>query len=210
MKISKHLHSCLLIEEQGKTILFDPGQYTYDEKALNIDALEKLDHILITHEHFDHMYAPLIKKVLAKFPNATVISNTSVSNILKREGIAVETKGNEYIELKLVPHEKTFEPERPQNILFHLFNRFSDPGDSHSFSETKEILALPIQAPWGSFFHAIELAVELKPKVIIPIHDWHWKDEVRKQFYVRSKEYLAGFGIDFKPMETGEVIEIHE
>ncbi len=154
------------------------------------------------------MNIPLIKEVLTKFPNATIISNESVSNILKTEGIGVQTKGNEYIELKLVPHEKTFEPKRPQNILFHLFGKLSDPGDSHSFQETKEILALPIQAPWGSFFRAIELAVELKPKIIIPIHDWHWKDDVRKQFYERSKEYLKGFGIDFKPMETGEIIEI--
>jgi len=68
MKISKHIHSCLLVEDEGKTILIDPGKYSYDEKALNVVSLEKLDMIAITHQHSDHMYIPLIKEIVAMFP----------------------------------------------------------------------------------------------------------------------------------------------
>ena len=69
-------------------------------------------------------------------------------------------------------------------------------------------MALPIQAPWTSSTAAIEKAIFLKPRIVIPIHDWHWKDSVRKNFYERAKNYLEGFGIEFKGLETGEVLEI--
>ena len=69
MKISKHLHSCLLAEEAGKIILIDPGNYTFEEKALDIGKLEKLDFLLITHEHQDHIYLPFLKIIFEKFPS---------------------------------------------------------------------------------------------------------------------------------------------
>ncbi|MBI2137088.1 hypothetical protein HYU12_01065 [Candidatus Woesearchaeota archaeon] len=44
MIISKRTHSCLIIEEKGKTILIDPGSYTAQENALKADDLKKLDY----------------------------------------------------------------------------------------------------------------------------------------------------------------------
>src|SRR3990167_1958183 len=87
MKISKYIHSCLLVEDEGKTILIDPGNYTFEEKGLDIGKLEKLDFLLITHEHPDHMHMPLIKEILEKFPQAQIISNNSVKKILEERGI---------------------------------------------------------------------------------------------------------------------------
>ena len=63
MKVSKHLHSCLLVEDDaGPVALLDPGNYTLEESALPVDELSRLDFVLITHEHQDHMSVPLIKK----------------------------------------------------------------------------------------------------------------------------------------------------
>lgn len=209
MRISKHVHSCLLIEEKGKVILIDPGNYTYEEKALDINSLEKLDYLLITHEHQDHMYIPLIKNVVEKFPRIEIISNLSVKKILKLEGIKTSTTGNEFIKISNAPHERLpFGLPTPQNSLFTIFNRLTHPGDSLSFNKTSNILTLPIQAPWTSLTATIKKAVELRPKVVIPIHDWHWKNNVRKNFYERAKEYLRQFNIDFKGLETGHSIDI--
>lgn len=209
MKISKYVHSCLLIEEQNKTILIDPGNYTFEEKALNLNYLKKLDYLLITHEHQDHMYVPLIKEITKKYPSVEIISNNSVKKILEVEGLKVSTQGNEFITISQVPHEKLpFSTKAPQNSLFTIFNRLTHPGDSLEFNKTTGMLALPIQAPWTSLTAAIEKAVDLKPKVVIPIHDWHWKDEARKNFYQRAKDYLGKFNIDFKILETGEVVEM--
>lgn len=209
MKISKHIHSCMVVEDQGKTILVDPGNYSYDEKALDVNKLEQLDAIVITHEHPDHMYIPWIKEILQKFPNTPTYTTASAKLILEQEGIPdVNTQGNEFISLEPVPHEKIWMGPACQNVLATLFGKFATPGDSHTFTTSAEVLALPVQAPWGSTTRAVELALELKPKVIIPIHDWHWRDEARKAFYQRLKEYFAQYTIDFKAVETGDVVEV--
>jgi L-ascorbate metabolism protein UlaG (beta-lactamase superfamily) len=78
----------------------------------------------------------------------------------------------------------------------------------HHFESTTDILALPIQAPWGATTDAVELALRLKPKIIIPIHDWMWKEGFRQAMYERLQEYFKQKGIDFKPLETGETIDV--
>src|SRR6185369_1213481 len=83
MNITKYGHCCLLIEIDELRILTDPGSYTVDksQEAQNIDL------ILITHEHGDHLHIPSIQGVLAKNPNAHIVTNQSVLNILEKEGI---------------------------------------------------------------------------------------------------------------------------
>lgn len=209
MNITKYLHSCLLIEEQGKTLLLDPGQYTYEAQVFPLETLKQLDYIVITHEHPDHMFVPFIKDVLQKFPSIQIISNQSVVTKLQAENIHATTQTPVFITTESVPHEKVFDAVVPENILFHLFDTFTDPGDAHHFSHSKQILALPMQAPWGHVTDAMNLAVSLKPQYVIPIHDWHWKDDVRQQLYQRCEAYLKEFGIQFKNMETGKKIEIN-
>ena len=123
MKISKHVHSCLLVEEGGKRFLFDPGNYTTEENALDVKAIPSLDYLLITHEHPDHMYLPLIKDIVAKFPDVKIFSNKSVVEILAKEGISAGSTGDELVSLQQVPHEKIFSGLAPQNVLpqFWLF-----------------------------------------------------------------------------------------
>ena len=91
---------------------------------------------------------------------------------------------------------------QPDKIGVHYLDKFTDPGDSHSFTETKAILALPVQAPWGSKIAAINLALKLQPKYIIPIHDWHWRDEAREQSYNDLEKLFADKGITFYKIQT--------
>ncbi len=208
MRITKYLHSCLLVEEKDTTLLLDPGIFTYQEKVLDIKKLSKLDYILITHEHPDHFHLPFIKELLSKFPKIQIVSNPSVVAILQKEKIKATTEGNDLIKITPVKHEKVFDRPLVENVQFDLFGRLTDPGDSMSFTNTKEILALPVLGPSWMMTQAAEKAVELKPKYIIPIHDWFWRDEARIGIYKRFKEYLLPLGIDFKTPETGEVIEV--
>lgn len=207
MKISKYIHSCLLVRDQSKVILIDPGIYSYNEKALGINSLSRLDAITITHEHPDHMHIPFIKALIKKFPNVQILTNDSIVKILEKEGISATTKDNEFIKLKEVPHEKIFFGPSPENVMVTVFGKLSHPGDSLTFQTKSEILALPLIAPWGSTTWAVEKAIKIKPKIIIPIHDYQWKDEVRKWMYEKLEEYFGKNGIIFKKLETGEIIE---
>ncbi len=203
MNVSKHAHSCLLIEEEGTAMVIDPGNYTSEENALDVGAIKRLDFILITHEHDDHMHLPLIKRLVGKFPEAAIISNDSVAAILKKEGLKVATEGNEIIRITPVKHEMTLSGA-PENSMFTVFGKLTHPGDSLSFNKTAEVLALPIQAPWGSMVAAVEKAARLKPKFVIPVHDWHWNEKARERLYEMAAEYLKKRGIVFRTMERKE------
>lgn len=212
MKITKFVHSCLLVEMPepvNRTALFDPGQYS--EGALDVAKLEYLDDIIITHGHYDHLSIPLIKQLVGKFPQVRITAPSEVVAVLKGEGIAASAEPSAGIAFFSAPHEVItpyYDGEPPEEIGVHYLDMLSDPGDSHSFNETKPILALPVQAPWGSPNNAVKVALALKPKHILPIHDWHWSEEARKAAYDTLEQRFAREGITFHKLVRGQPVVI--
>jgi L-ascorbate metabolism protein UlaG (beta-lactamase superfamily) len=210
MKITKFVHSCLLVEMPApvnRTALFDPGSMSQD--ALDVSQLKFLDDIFITHEHPDHWDMALMRELVDKFPDVNITATQTVVDQLRDEGIAASVAQPEGVVLFDAPHE----PVEPLAITpieqgYHYLDLLTDPGDSHHFAETKQILALPVTAPWGSAARAINLALELKPKYVLPIHDWHWSDEARAQMYDKFEEILSKDGITFVKLETGVPVVI--
>jgi L-ascorbate metabolism protein UlaG (beta-lactamase superfamily) len=208
MKITKFVHSCLLVETPERVALFDPG--TLSTPNINIDNLIRLDDIFITHEHADHKDIPFIKQLVAKFPNVRITTTAQVVRQLAAEDIQAVNTPSEGIEFFDSPHE-SIDPlsgTPPEEVGIHYLGVLSHPGDSHSFHETKAILALPVSAPWGSTIRALNLALELKPKHVLPIHDWHWRDEAREQTYAMYERILGEQGITFHKLQTGQPVEI--
>ncbi len=208
MRVSKHLHSCILVEESGKTALIDPGIFTSEEKALDIEKLQNLNYILITHEHKDHMHIPFIKELLSKFPDAKIISNKSVVEILTAESIKAQNNGDEFVSLKEITHEHIFDNPSPPNSIFEVFGRLTHPGDYISFDRSADVLALPLLGPSWMITQAAEKAIEVKPKTIIPIHDHHLRNNYREEYYKRLDKFFAEKNIKFLSTKTGEVFEI--
>ena len=208
MKLTKYLHSCLLLEEGGKTILIDPGNYTYDAKVFPLETFKNLDYIFITHEHMDHMHVPFIKELLLKLPNVIISTNSQAVATLAKEGISATTDLPDFATVEVIPHEDVFGIEVPLNSEFTFMNTFTHPGDSFQSTKTARIFALPMQAPWGSLTEAINHVMKLKPEIVVPIHDWHWRDEVRVGLYKKVEEYLKSQNITFIPLETGKVVEL--
>lgn len=207
MKITKYVHSCLLVETPDRVAIFDPGAMSYS--SFKVEGLAKLDDIFITHIHEDHLHMPFLKELIAKFPRARITAPAEVVEKLKAEGLTAQSSPPEGVAFFDSPHESV-EPlfPQPEEIGLHYLDKLSDPGDSHSFSETKAILALPITAPWGSAIKALNLAIQLKPKYVIPIHDWHWNDEARKQMYDGFAKVMDGEGITMMKPETGQTMTI--
>ncbi|MFI5271394.1 MAG: MBL fold metallo-hydrolase, partial [Candidatus Saccharimonadales bacterium] len=170
----------------------------------------KLDDIFITHIHADHLDINFVKRLVNKFPDVRITSTSQVVEHLKEVGIIASNDPPEGVEFFEAPHENV-QPvfEQPENIGIHYLGLLTDPGDSHRFSETKSILALPITAPWGGSIAAMNLVLELKPKYVIPIHDWHWSTEAREQTYSLFERMLGEKGITFYKAKTGESIDIH-
>ena len=210
MKITKFEHSCLLVEmpvPQNRTTLFDPGMMS--ETALDVSKIDYLDDIVITHSHVDHLSLNLMKQLVAKFPAVKITAPADVVDMLEKEAIAASSDPSEGISFFDAPHEAV-EPLfiTPTQIGVHYLARLTHPGDSHSFSETKAILALPVTAPWGATTTAVKLALELKPQYVLPIHDWHWRPEARDQMYGALEQAFAQHGITFVKLVTGEPVTL--
>lgn len=204
MKITKLGHSCLLVEMPepvNRTALFDPGTMS----DIPVDTLEYLDDVIITHGHGDHIDMDVVKKLAEKFPGARITAPTEVVKQLRDNGITATDQPSEGIRFFDSPHEEVRPMfPLPEEIGVHYLGKLSHPGDSHHFGETMEILALPVQAPWGATTTAVKLALELKPKYIIPIHDWHWRDEAREGIYASLEKLFKDNGITFIKTVNGE------
>jgi len=204
VKITKLAHSCLLVEMPApvnRTVLFDPGEMSLE--LVRAAKLKYLDDIVVTHEHSDHFHLPLVQEVVKQFPDVRILAPQPVVAQLKEAGITASAEPPEGMELFESPHE-LLDPmgETPEAIGVHYLDTLSHPGDSHSFRESRAVLALPITAPWGATVDAVRLAVELKPRYIIPVHDWMWKDAWREQMYDRLEQFFAGHGTTFvKPAD---------
>lgn len=206
MKITKLGHSCLLVEMPApvnRTVLFDPGELS----EVDVASLQYLDDIVITHEHFDHCDADLITQLAKKFPAVRIKTTMAVADKLSENGVQTVDEDVEGVVLFDSPHEG-HEPflAPPEQIGVHYLDKLTHPGDSHSFKETKDILALPVTAPWGSTDTAVKLALQLKPKYILPIHDWHWKDAVRAKMYTRLEALFREYDITFLNLSNGKPV----
>ncbi|MBI4101225.1 MBL fold metallo-hydrolase [Candidatus Microgenomates bacterium] len=210
MRITKFVHSCLLVEDQGKAVLIDPGNYSWESGLVNLDKLPQLDYMLITHEHADHFHLPFVKAVMAKQPQINILTTQPVAEVLKPAGIKAATKSQGPVDIWQVAHEALpWQMPVPLNIGLTVFEQLTNPGDSFQLTKTRRILALPIVAPWGAFKQAFDLIMKLKPEVVIPIHDAALTDDARENFfYARSHDFFKSQHINFVPIVSGQPVEI--
>lgn len=208
LTITKFTHSCLLIEHEGRRILTDPGVYS-QFYADAIQANGKVKEIIITHEHPDHFSLDFVRQVVADSPEVRITTTQVVANQLLAAGIQnVTTAASDDIVSFAARHEDVSFASAPDNIGVHLLGVLTHPGDSLEFVETKQILAMPMTAPWGSMHAALDKILELKPKFVIPIHDWHWRPEALKSSYGMYKQELAKEGIELIIPTEGEAFTL--
>ncbi len=175
MNITKFGHCCLLIEAKELRILTDPGNYNVTPDVGDVDV------ILITHEHQDHLHVESLRVILAKNPDAQVISHASVGKILEEvgitctptasseeqiiKGVAIESSGTEHA---CIHHDLP----KVQNTGFYIDKTLFYPGDSfHNPEKNITLLALPVAGPWMRLEEAIEYAKAIRPKAVFPVHD---------------------------------------
>lgn len=206
MQITKFVHSCLLVEADDKVTMLDPGQFSWESGLCKVEALKRLDEVVISHGHFDHCHMPFIKALVEKFPELCIVSTPAVIEKLQAEGL---TQGvcasNERVVAFSTKLHAPLEPmgPTPEHVAVHIQDRLTFCGDRHDIEETKEILAFPVTAPWGSLLQAVQNIIRLKPKTVIPIHDWHWNEQARKGAYDTLEHLLGEQGIGFIRPENG-------
>lgn len=210
MKITKYAHSCLLLEVDGVKILTDLGSWNPE-----VPEVSDLNAVLITHEHADHFDIEKLKILLSKNPQAKLITHTAVGAKLQEAGIEYKSiESGERIEVGGVSiescgtdHAIIYGSTSPcRNTGYLIADTFYIPGDALHDTPSKqiEILALPTGGPWMKVSEAIDYAKQLKPKVVIPIHDAMYTEAVRETAIPRWIGAPIGeAGIKFVNMGNG-------
>ena len=211
MKITKLGHCCLLIEENGKRIVTDPGVYSTGQNTLmNVDV------IVITHDHGDHLHLESLKIMLVNNPQAVVVTNTDVGQKLEQEGLSYvlleQEQQKEICGVNIAGFGKEHAPiyssiSLPQNTGYLFGNSLYYPGDSFFVPDTKiDVLALPVSGPWMKSSEAIDFAKRISPKIVFPVHDGFFTKI--EPFHRLPEKILSEIGIEFILSENPNRITI--
>jgi len=216
MNIIKLVHSCLVVEQDGKRILVDPGSYSWQSDLVKPELLAGLDQVVVTHAHPDHLDERFAQAVKAASPNAIWYGPAQVTDQLSHWGInglaASDDPKIRFIDSEHADLSPWF-GEQPQHTSFVLFDDLLIGGDCHTLTSAHgaRILAGAINGgPWGGVvgFAKMIQAMADRPQVVIPLHDWHFNDEARQGIYARLPDVLSSFDATFLPLENGVPAEI--
>lgn len=176
MKITKYPQSNFLIEENGKKILIDPGNFTFEKYS--VDDFPTLDGVLITHQHPDHLDKKAVKALRGL--GIPVYGNSDVASVLGENSVemSVVESNKEFqaagftIKPLDLPHCKMLDGSPgPPNTGFVINGTFFHPGDGIELARLKvENAAIPIAGPTIDYDRAWKLAKSLQAKRVIPMH----------------------------------------
>lgn len=91
-------HSTLLLQLGALNVLTDPvwseraspvrwiGPRRFTSPGVDLDALPEIDVVLQSHDHYDHLDAPTVRRIAARFPAATWLCPLGVGALLRRFG----------------------------------------------------------------------------------------------------------------------------
>ncbi len=206
--IRRLTHSCLTVTTDDGTVLFDPDFHSFESGAIDLDSLGDIQHVLITHEHGDHVHPDFVRWLVDRGTDVTVHSNGTVVELLAGFGITATTEHPTGVTAEDVLHERLPTGAQPPNRSYTVGNLFTHPGDSFQPEHTAPVLALPFMAPWGSITQAVEFATRIGPRQVIPCHDWYLSEAGRRWVYGLAGPILAKAGVELVALDWGDTYSV--
>jgi L-ascorbate metabolism protein UlaG (beta-lactamase superfamily) len=175
MELIKHGHACVVLCEEERRLVIDPGVFT------DPAAFEGASAVLLTHEHPDHFAPDRLRSALDADRALEVWTNASVAGLLDGLGGRVHVVGNGdavtvagfdvhvHGELHAEIH-----PEIPriQNIGFLVEGQVFHPGDALTVPEEPvTTLLLPLHAPWSRTGDLIDYVRAVHADQAYAVHD---------------------------------------
>jgi L-ascorbate metabolism protein UlaG (beta-lactamase superfamily) len=208
MRLTKYGHSCVRIERDGAVLVIDPGAFSEPE------ALDGVDAVLISHEHFDHLNVDALADALGKRPSVTVHTHPDVLPKLEAfagavttvesgesftaAGFAVRAYGGRHAEI----HRDL---PRVANLGFLVEESVYHPGDSFDVpaGAVVQTLFVPISAPWLKLSEAVDFVRAVRPRRAYALHDRLLSDA---GFMVTDRNMAALSGCDYTRLGAGESV----
>lgn len=184
--VTKLGHSCIRVHRADRTLVLDPGNFT-DAAA----ALDGAQHILVTHEHADHLDDQPVLQHLTAHPDVHLhapqaaarrlreaadqedvrsrVHDVGPGQHLEAAGFSVHTVGGNHAEI----HR---EIPRVDNVGYVIDGVLYHPGDSFDTpgAHRPHTVLVPLNAPWAKVSESIDflrLMGARGARQLIPVHD---------------------------------------
>jgi L-ascorbate metabolism protein UlaG (beta-lactamase superfamily) len=175
MRLTKFGHACVRLDGPGGALVIDPGALTEDSAVDDVDA------VLITHEHFDHFVEGRIRAAVRRNPGLEIWTVTPVAELLTGIGARLHavghgdsfTTGGFQVEAYGSRHAAVH-PDVPvvANTGFLVDRRVFHPGDALTVPDRPiATLLVPVHAPWSRMSDLIDWVREVAPVRALAMHD---------------------------------------
>ncbi|MBS1697085.1 MAG: MBL fold metallo-hydrolase [Actinobacteria bacterium] len=212
MRITKHEHAALRVEDHGQTLLIDPGGYT-----LPLDELQRLVGVVITHEHPDHWTPDHLDRILRDAPGTPIFAPAGVVRAAEGYEITEVAPGDTVTagEFSLrffggVHAEIHSSIPLVDNVGVLVDDELYYPGDSYAVPEGVEVgtLAAPLGAPWLKIGDAMDYVLAVKPRRAFGTHDMTLSVIGATMHRARLKWATEQNGGEFFDLAPGEDLEV--
>lgn len=218
MRLTKHAHATVVLEQDGHRVLLDPGTFTPDAADLLGTATE----VLVTHDHVDHLDVDAVRAALTERPALRLWGPPAVTAALEgtpaaADGRVVTVHGGEDLSLGPVrvqvvggAHAPVHDGiPVPHNVGYLIDGgRVFHPGDSYLVPPAAvHTLLVPVSGPWTKTGDAIDFVLAVAPAQTVLVHEAMLSAIGRSAMH----RFLGADGLTRTPMlvlEPGETIEL--
>ncbi len=212
MRVTKHEHAALRVDDHGQTLLIDPGSFT-----LPLNDLSRLVGIVLTHEHPDHWTPEHLDRILRDAPGTPIFAPEGVARAAADYDITVVAPGDTVtagdFTLRFfggVHAEIHSSIPLMDNVGVLVDDELYYPGDSYAVPEGVEVgtLAAPLGAPWLKIGDAMDYVLAVKPRRAFGTHDMTLSVIGANMHRARLKWATEQNGGEFFELAPGDSIEV--
>lgn len=212
MRLTKLEHAALILEDSGKKLFIDPGNFT-----TAITEAPQTVAIVITHQHPDHWTPEQLDRIRDKNPDAVILGPAGVAAAADRFPVQV-VKAGDVVEVG--PFTLQFFGEKHavihesipvvDNVGVLVNGSLFYGGDSYTIPHgvDVDVQAVPAGAPWLKIGDVMDYVMAVKPKRTFPTHEMTLAKAGKDMSNMRIQWATEQNGGEFFPLVPGDTLDI--
>lgn len=212
MQLTKFTHSCVRLDDGGRTLVIDPGVFSEAD-----EALDGADAVLITHDHPDHLDPAALRAAMAANSTLRVWAPAAIAATLPdlgervtavteshfdAAGFSIEVFGSQHA----VVHPLI--PVIP-NLGYLIDETIFHPGDSFTVPpKPVQTLLLATHAPWSKIQEVVDFAIAVRAPQAFQIHDSLLNENGRNLIEGNVSRLVGQYGTEFRHLDARESLTL--